>query len=40
MYPLINYNCRLSNDGARHKFEFYLEKYILPVLVDCADVRI
>jgi len=27
----------LSNDGARHRFEFYLEKFILPVLVDCAD---
>lgn len=28
---------RLSNEGARHQFEYFLEEFIFPVLVQCAQ---
>lgn len=28
---------RLSNEGARSQFEYFLEEFIYPVLVQCAQ---
>jgi len=28
---------RLSNEGAKQRFEYYLDEYIYPVLVNCAE---
>jgi hypothetical protein len=39
MTEIVFFN-RLSNEGARHQFEYFLEEFIFPVLVQCAQVTI